>query len=314
MSDNILLDSQGMALGSVHEPCQIQTKESSTDQAHRTINTFVLAAACYPEHIRRAQAELDNHMSSKYDNRYAVPIVEDLEKLQLLAALVKETLRLTPTGSSGVGHTPTTAEPLSFFIKAKGPESEVKVDVPARSTVLANIYGLHHDAAAFPDPWQFNPDRWLCSQPNEASKCNALDHTRSNFAFGFGRRICPGSTLASYSLSIAIALLLMSFEFELTDTAQTLCTEMENQICEESKKWVENFPDRGHEALARERSSRERYDDDRDRIGKILIDSHIVFKLSKEQLDQCVCLKVRDRGSGLRAVQHTLATFGATSA
>lgn len=318
MTAVFLLELQGVARGRVPEPCRTRTRKNPTDQARRTINAFILAAACYPEHIHRAQAELDSYMSSKYGNQCAVPAFEDLEQLQYLAALVKESLRLTPTGSSGVGHTPTTAEPLSLSIKTKEPGSLMKLDVPAQATVLANIYGLHHDTAAFPDPWRFNPDRWLSSKPNEAwissssrcrVPCSALDHTRANFAFGFGRRICPGSALASYSLSIATALLLMCFEFELTDTAQIMCDQMECQIRQENKQWTERFADKGHEALAGERSSRERYEDDRDRTGKILIDSYIVFKLSKAQLDSCVRLKVRDNGSGLRAVQHILATM-----
>lgn len=289
--------------------------EAGTETTAMTINTFILAAACYPEYVQRAQVEIDRLVLSKYGDWRAVPAFEDLEQLQILAALVKETLRLTPTGSSGVGHTPTAGKPLSFDIKSKHREFAGKLNVSGSETVLANIYGIHHDEKLFPDPWRFSPDRWLSSKPSEARTSaaqrgsSALDHTHATFAFGFGRRICPGSALASYSLSMAMALLLLCYDFELTGTAETLCAEMESQLCDEYNEWIDLFPTRGRGALEAERISRESFEDQRDRVGRILIDAHIAFKLSRGQLAQCVRLKARGDGSRLRVVQDTLASI-----
>jgi cytochrome P450 len=39
------------------------------------------------------------------------------------------------------------------------------VEVPARSQVLLNFYGLHRNPAAFPEPDRFDPDRWIEPDP-----------------------------------------------------------------------------------------------------------------------------------------------------
>ncbi|PSR84153.1 cytochrome P450, partial [Coniella lustricola] len=203
--------------------------EAGTETTAMTINTFLLAAACYPEMTRKAQDEIDqvvlnkkqsieNHWQSwGSDDSHTVPTFEDLEQMPYLAAIVRETLRLTPTGSSGVGHTPTTGRPLSCDLVAereKRRETQ-RLTVAPGVTVLANIYGLHHDQEAFPDPWRFYPGRWLHrgrSHGHEPAH-TSLDHTYANLSFGFGKRICPGGTLASYSLSMALCLLLWCFDF-----------------------------------------------------------------------------------------------------
>lgn len=297
--------------------------EAGTETTAMTLNTFLLAAACYPEHARRAQAEIDSHMSRKYGTRGAVPAFEDLEQLQLLAALVKEALRLTPTGSSGVGHTPTSARPMSFMVHTRRGEGQAsrspsrspspsRLDVPPGATVLANTYGLHHDAAAYRDPWRFDPDRWLPPPrqgpppPPPQDPRGGLDHTHASHAFGHGRRICPGSALASYSLSMAIALLLLCFDFELTGAARGRCAEMEAQAGDERRRWAGLFGDGGARALEGERALRENYEDEGDRIGKVLIDAYVTFNLSKGQLAQCVCLRPRQSDIGLRAVRDAL--------
>lgn len=291
--------------------------EAGTETTALTINTFLLAAACYPEYVRHAQGEVDNYMCDQYGDQRAVPNFEDLAQLRVLVALVKETLRLTPTGSSGVGHTPTSGKPLSLNIQGAQRGLPRRLDIPSGATILGNIYGLHHDTEVFSDPWRFNPRRWLSTKPDDTrpspshtarASCNPLDHTHATFAFGFGRRICPGSALASYSLSIAIALLLFCFDFELTDTAKTICNEMDRQGRNENEKWARLFPIGGPEALESEQSSKGTDEDERDRIGRTLIDAHTRFKLSKGQLDQCVRLNCREDGRGLQAVRFTLAT------
>lgn len=321
--------------------------EAGTETTAMTINAFLLAAACYPEPIRRAQAEMDDHMMRRGHGgaaATAVPDFEDLEQLRLLAALVKEALRLTPTGSSGVGHTPTSAGSMSFMIRSeKGQQQQQqqkqdlpsRLDVPSGATVLANIYGLHHDAAVYRDPWRFDPDRWLSSPSTSSSssspaderpggaqtgapeaapprnnKNKSLDHTHANHAFGYGRRICPGSALASYSLAMAMALLLLCFDVALDeDAARGWCAEMEAQAGDEARRWVDLFGDEGGRALRRERALRETCEDERDRMGKVLVDAYITFKLAKGQLAECVCLRPRRDGVGLKAVRDTLSTM-----
>lgn len=295
--------------------------EAGTETTAMTINTFLLAAACYPEMTRRAQAEIDDYMSSKDQGEELVPTFADLLQLPYLGAVVKEALRLTPTGSSGVGHTPTKLEPQFLDLDCDSVEGTNKLAIPPGATVLANIYGLHHDHNRYPDPWLFDPGRWMTSadpdeEPSQDSQkgltpSSPLDYRHANFAFGFGRRICPGSALASHSLSMAIALLLLCFDFELTDRAEAHRHAVEKQDREEFRRWAELFPGAGDEARAamhRERAARLEYSDEGDRIGRGLIDAYIAFKLSKEQLAECIRLEPRKGRPWLKVVGDALAS------
>lgn len=298
--------------------------EAGTETTAMTINTFLLAAACYPEMTKRAQAEIDDYMSSKDQGEELVPTFADLQQLPYLGAVVKEALRLTPTGSSGVGHTSSRLEPNFLDLDCDGVGGTDKLAIPPGAAVLANIYGLHHDHARYPDPWLFDPDRWITpadpdeeSSPNE-QKCAppgpSLDYRHANFAFGFGRRICPGSGLASHSLSIATALLLLCFDFELTDRAEDHRRAVEEQDREEFRMWAELFPSAGggaRAAVQRERAARLDHRDEGDRIGRGLIDAYIAFKLSREQLAECIHLEPRKGVPWLKAVGDALSSIGA---
>lgn len=293
--------------------------EAGTETTAMTLNTFLLAAACSPEMTRRAQAEIDDYMSSKEHTEELVPTFADLQQLPYLGAVVKEALRLTPTGSSGVGHTPTKLEPYSLDLDCDGAGGMDKLTIPPGATVLANTYGLHHDHNRYPDPWRFDPGRWIApadsdqepppGEQKSSTSGHSLDYTHANFAFGFGRRICPGSSLASHSLSMAIALLLLCFDFELTDRAEAHRHDVEKQDQEEARRWAELFPGAGggaRAAMHREQESKLDHQDEGDRIGRGLIDAYIAFKLSREQLAECVRLEPRKERPWLKAVGDTL--------
>lgn len=67
---------------------------------------------------------------------------------------------------------------------------------------------LHHEAS-YPDPFAFNPDRFI--------KDGILDPDILNpevAAFGFGRRICPGRFVAHDSVWILTACLFAVFDIQ----------------------------------------------------------------------------------------------------
>ena len=65
---------------------------------------------------------------------------------------------------------------------------------------------LSRDPAEYPDPDAFRPDRFLGTDNSKPSR-DPVD-----YAFGFGRRICPGRHFAQASLFIYCASVLHVFD------------------------------------------------------------------------------------------------------
>jgi cytochrome P450 len=81
-----------------------------------------------------------------------------------------------------------------------------------RDTVFfANTWHILHDETLYPDPFTFNPDRFI-----RPAKDEQTEKLRDPFAyaFGYGRRICPGMYLAMDSMFLTIAMSLATLNIE----------------------------------------------------------------------------------------------------
>jgi cytochrome P450 len=61
--------------------------------------------------------------------------------------------------------------------------------IPRRSVVLMSQYIVHRDPRFFPDPEQFDPERWT-------PEAHAMRPKFSYFPFGGGTRVCIGEQFA----------------------------------------------------------------------------------------------------------------------
>ena len=84
--------------------------------------------------------------------------------------------------------------------------------IPRDSVVLGNAWALLHDDALFPDPFTFKPERF--GPDADPAAIEAID-----YAFGFGRRVCPGRWMAQSFTWITIASVLAAFTLEKTRNA-----------------------------------------------------------------------------------------------
>ena len=75
----------------------------------------------------------------------------------------------------------------------------------------ANSWHILHDETLYPDPFTFNPDRFM--RPAKDEQTEKLRDPLT-YAFGYGRRICPGMHLAIDSMFVSIAMSLATLNID----------------------------------------------------------------------------------------------------
>ena len=149
----------------------------------------------HPDTMSKVQEELRRVLGSK-----ALVEHPDVDRLPYLRAAIRETLRLHPV----VPLVPNEAEET---VEIQGHA------VPKGCTVLVNLWAVHRDAAAWPEPDRFMPERFLQRRPEEAG---FLGTTEFEFIpFSAGRRICLGLPLATRMVHAMLGSLLHHFEWAL---------------------------------------------------------------------------------------------------
>ncbi|KAG1724555.1 cytochrome P450 [Suillus lakei] len=160
---------------------------AAADNTAAAITTAILAAACHPEAQARVQEQLDVVVGGE-----RAPSFKDVQRLTELHAFMYESLRWRPV------------VPLGFPHRATRDIIWEEFRIPAGATVYGCHWAISHDATAFPDPENFDPQRWI-------ERYGHIRPDLKSFPFGFGRRVCPGQYLASDSVLITLAYLFWAF-------------------------------------------------------------------------------------------------------
>ncbi|KAF2686311.1 cytochrome P450 [Lentithecium fluviatile CBS 122367] len=142
-----------------------------------------------------------------------VPTWAELEKLPLLTAVIKESLRL----AYGVMHRLPRVSP---DVALQYGEYTIPPGVP----VGMSTYFMHTDPEAFPDPFAFKPERWL------GKLTPAM--LRNYVPFARGSRNCLGQNLGQAELYLALAVLFRPGgpKLELFETDETDVTRVHDFI------------------------------------------------------------------------------------
>ncbi|KAI0693293.1 cytochrome P450 [Cerioporus squamosus] len=167
---------------------------AGADTTYATLQTFFVAMALHPDVQKRAQAELDDIVGPD-----RLPNHGDRALLPYIDALVKEALRWAPVAPFSIPH---------------GATEDIEYDgyfIPAGTIMIPNTWACLHDPETYPEPDRFMPERFL-GKDGELDP-DVCDPAR--FAFGYGRRICPGRYFADASLFINIAMVLHVFNITL---------------------------------------------------------------------------------------------------
>jgi cytochrome P450 len=145
--------------------------------------------ARHPEAEMALHAELDQVLGGR------APTVADVPQLRYTEMLVAEVMRLYPPGWT--------------LIRQAVAETVVGgYTVPAGAFVFISIYGIHHDARFFPDPWRFDPQRMT----REARAARA---PFVYLPFGRGGRQCMGEPFAWLELVLVVATLAQRWRLRL---------------------------------------------------------------------------------------------------
>ncbi|XP_052179402.1 cytochrome P450 CYP82D47-like [Diospyros lotus] len=154
--------------------------------------TWALALLLNNRHVlKKAQDELDIHVGKQRQVKES-----DVKNLVYLQAIVKETLRLYP------------ALPLSAQREAMEDCTIAGFNISAGTCLLVNLWKLHRNPDIWPDPLEFQPERFLADRKD----LDVRGHHFELIPFGAGRRICPGITFALQVLHLTLASLLHGFE------------------------------------------------------------------------------------------------------
>ncbi|KAF8884271.1 cytochrome P450 [Gymnopilus junonius] len=157
----------------------------SGQEISSSILNMIMAMATNTEKLRIAQAEIDEVVG-----RSRTPVIQDRESLPYVHAIIKETLRWHP--------------PLPMDIARSSIHDDVYRGylIPVGTTVIPNVWAIAHAPDPVYPPDTFAPERFLREN-------STLDP--SVYCFGFGRRNCPGRTLAENSIFLTTAYILQSF-------------------------------------------------------------------------------------------------------
>lgn len=134
-----------------------------------------------------------------------------VNELKYINAVLRETLRLTPTAPafSRAIRPENTEEPV--YIGAKDPDSKHKYEIPRGKSIVCLIGKIMQDPKVYgEDAEEFRPERMLDENFERLPK-NAWK------PFGTGMRACIGRAFAWQEAVLAVALILQNFDMRLDD-------------------------------------------------------------------------------------------------
>lgn len=178
-----------------------------TDTTYTALEWAMTELLRHPKVMKEVQNEVRNICRGKSNISYP----DDLEKMDYLKAVIKETLRLHP--------------PLPLLIPRTA-RQDVKLmgnDIAAGTMVIINAWGIGRDPNSWDEPDEFRPERFLNS---------TIDFRGQDFElipFGAGRRGCPGINFAMSTNEYVLANLMHRFDWELPNGMK--CEELNMDEC-----------------------------------------------------------------------------------
>ena len=167
---------------------------AGTDSTYITMEWAMAEIVRNPQVMKKLQDEVTRIAGKK------ARIEEvDLPQMTYLKAIIKESMRLHPTG------------PLLVPRESMEDTGIQGYHIPKQTRVVINVWAIGRDPEVWESPEEFRPERFMGSD---------VDFKGNDFQltpFGAGRRICPGIQFAVPIIELAIANLVHRFEWKLAD-------------------------------------------------------------------------------------------------
>ncbi|EXJ68907.1 uncharacterized protein A1O5_07839 [Cladophialophora psammophila CBS 110553] len=158
----------------------------------------------YLSHNPSVYAKLAHEVRTTFPSVSSITHGPELRSCVYLHAVVDECLRMCP---------PVSAAPWRVVLE--GGQRIDGHDIPEGTEVGTGLYSLMHNPAYFAEPFKFNPDRWIETEPNPAA--NIEIQRRAFVPFLSGARMCAAKNLAMAELLITTAQVLHTMDFKVAD-------------------------------------------------------------------------------------------------
>ncbi|XVE96053.1 hypothetical protein REPUB_Repub02eG0188100 [Reevesia pubescens] len=157
-----------------------------------------------------ALAELINHPNIMEKAREEIDIIvgrnriveeSDITNLPYLQAIIKETLRLHPTGP--------------MIVRESCENCTIRgYDIPAKTRLFVNVWAIGRDPNHWENPLEFRPERFVSTEGSGKIQLDVRGQHFHLLPFGSGRRSCPGTTLALQVVQTSLAAMIQCFDWE----------------------------------------------------------------------------------------------------
>ncbi|ELU11556.1 hypothetical protein CAPTEDRAFT_141850 [Capitella teleta] len=186
---------EGSGISEKHLPSVVMFDIAFAGTATTTNNLYIYlnVISKNPRVQEKLQEEVDNVVGLE-----RMVSLTDKEKMPYTQATMLELLRYASVAPLGVPHTSNEDTIIQGHT------------IPAGSTVLMNLYHLHHDEEYWKNPFEFHPERFLNDDGGLVSASHS--NRRHLMPFGAGPRVCLGESLAKSRLFLVIASLTQKFD------------------------------------------------------------------------------------------------------
>ncbi|VDB92600.1 unnamed protein product [Peniophora sp. CBMAI 1063] len=161
------------------------------------ISSLIYYLAIHGDLQERARREVLSVLGRDKD-----PTLELSQQMQYLNACVREALRINTPISYLVPRAASTTVQL-------GPYA-----IPPHTSIVLNIYAIHHKEDDWPNPFKFDPDRFMKGSGSIAPAW---------IPFGMGQRQCPARAFALNEQTVLTAMLLREYEWTLPVGSSHAC-------------------------------------------------------------------------------------------